>query len=114
MKAILIDVEKREVREVEIGDGIDPIYEQLKCDCFTCVDIDDRNTVYVDDEGLLKVNRNSVFFQYDDGEIPLVGNGLILGTDYETGESIDTNLNVEDVRKTVKFLTYGDVLALMD
>jgi len=48
-KGILIDVEKREIKEVVIEDTLDSIYEQIKCDTFDCVQIHEENDVYVDD-----------------------------------------------------------------
>ena len=35
MKAILIDSINKEVKEVEIGKGIDEMYKFLQCECFT-------------------------------------------------------------------------------
>lgn len=109
LKGILIDVQNREIKEVVIEEGIKPIYEQIKCDTFDVVQIDDVNDIYVDDNGLLSLNEKSMFFHYKGYHQPLSGNGLILGNDDESGESIDTTLKVEDVRKNVKFLTMFEV-----
>lgn len=106
---ILIDVQNREVREVKIGEGIHNIYEQIKCQTFDVVQFDDMNDVYVDDNGLLYLDHNSMFFTYKGCRQPLSGNGLILGIDHETGDSIDTTLSIQEVRKSVVFLTLFDV-----
>ena len=53
MKAILIDSVNREVKEVEIGKGIDEMYKFLQCDCFTIASyLDKQDAIFVDDEGL--------------------------------------------------------------
>ncbi len=108
-KGILIDVHNREIKEVQIEEGIDSIYDQIKCDTFDCVQIHEENDVYVDDNGLLNLNEKSMFFNYKGFGQPLSGNGLILGIDHETGESIDTTLTIEEVRKNVTFLSLFDI-----
>ena len=65
--------------------------------------IDDSETLYVDDEGLYAENQR--FFTWDGYPKPLAGRGLILGTD-EEGESIDTDMEPEDV-ETCHLLTEG-------
>ena len=42
-----------------------------------------------------------------------VGNGLIMGTDYETGESADTSLTIQDVKSKVKFVSAMDFVIYM-
>jgi hypothetical protein len=105
-KGILIDVHNREIKEVQIEEGINSIYEQIKCDTFDCVQIHEENDVYVDDNGL---TNKSMFFSYKGYPEFLPGNGLILGIDHETGESIDTTLTIEEVRKNVTFLSLFDI-----
>jgi hypothetical protein len=111
-KGILIDVEKREIKEVEIGDTLQSIYDQIKCDTFDCVQIHEENDVYVDDNGLFNLTPHSKFFHYKTYPQPLSGNGLILGIDHETGESIDTTLTIEEVKKNVKFMDIYEVQLL--
>ena len=111
-KGILIDVEKREIKEVVIEDGIKSIYEQIKCDTFDCVQIHEENDVYVDDNGLLSLTPHSKFFHYKTYPQPICGNGLILGINHDNGESIDTTLSVEEVRKNVRFMDIYEVQLL--
>ena len=112
-RCILIDVEEKTISEVYIGTGIQPIYDVLKCEMFECVYIDNVNTIYVDEEGLLNLTPNTMFFSFEGGYQPLSGNGLIMGTDENTGESVDTTLSVEEVRSKVKFHTYWEVRQMM-
>lgn len=113
MKAILIDVVNKEVREVEVvnndGSNLDSIYGHIGCELIDVVGIDQKNDVYVDDEGLLNLTPNSMFFELKGFPNPLAGNGLVMGIDRETGESVDTTLTVDDVKKRIRFLSYYDV-----
>lgn len=106
-RCILIDVEAKRITEVFIEEGLQPIYDVLKCDYFESVRIDDTNDLYVDEEGLFKVDENTKFFQYGTSQY-LVGNGLVTAHN-DMGETIDTTLSVDDVEKMVKFYTYEEV-----
>lgn len=97
------------VHDIEINtENLDDYYKNLKCDMFTCVDIDKKNTVFVDDEGLLKPNPKNYFtikkekswFQDD---YHLAGRGLVLGIDNETGETVDTSLSSIDILDMITF-----------
>ena len=105
IKGILIDAEKRTVKEVQVIGDYKAIYPFLGVgvDCFALVGINDTESIYVDDEGLLKNPRNFILFKGYRGA--LAGNGLILGSN-EEGESISTSLTVEWVKKQVKFADY--------
>jgi len=108
IKCIRIDVVNEVIHEVEINDNIQDIYKQLDCDLFEVVRLDNTNDLYVDEEGLLKVNDNTKFFQIDGYPQPLVGNGLIMGHK-SNGDTISTTLDIQDIKEKVKFLTLNDV-----
>ena len=105
MKGILIDPEKGTITEVEVEKGIDAIYKLIDCDCFDIQHINERakqtNGIYVDDNGLC--GQIKFGFQYGENQ-PIAGKGLILGCD-RNGETVDTNLNLEEVKATVKIHT---------
>ena len=105
MKAILIDVKTQEVKEVEHDDTLQNIYNLVDCRTFDVVRIDDVNSIFVDDEGILKDN---LYFEYSGSEnvFKLAGNGLVLGVDDE-GNSISPTLTIEDVKGKVSFLPEG-------
>ena len=105
MKAILIDVKTQEIKEVEHDNTLQNIYDLIDCRAFDLVRIDDVNSIFVDDEGLLKAN---LYFEYSGGSrvFQLAGNGLVLGVDDE-GNSISPTLTVEDVEGKVNFLPEG-------
>lgn len=106
---ILIDVKNKEIKEVTLGDDYREIYKHLECSLFTCVSIDNKNDVFVDDEGLLCLTPESKFFKLRTYPEPLAGNGLILGINTRTGNSVNTTLTVDQVKGMVRFLDMSDV-----
>ena len=99
MRGVKIDPEHGTIEEVDYSGDYKDIYKMLDIDTFTVVDLDNNNTLFVDDEGLLK--DPEFFFTIDDGQ-PLAGKGLVLATDKE-GETVATNLTIEDLTARIKF-----------
>ena len=89
MRAIFIDATNRTVEEIDFEGDFRAIQEKIGVRCFDCIELNEqRDTLYVDDEGLL--NGTQEFF-YVDGKgycQTFAGNGLVLGTNSE-GESTD-------------------------
>tara|TARA_R110000803_G_scaffold139545_2_gene206185 strand:- start:976 stop:1338 length:363 start_codon:yes stop_codon:yes gene_type:complete len=107
MKAILIDVIKQEIKEVIHDDTLESIYKFVDCRAFDVVNIDQENTLYVDDEGLFV--EDQLFFEYsgDTGnKVQLAGNSLLLGYN-RNGETIEPSLTLEHVKSKVTFLPKG-------
>jgi hypothetical protein len=101
MKAILIDSINKEVKEVEIGKGIDEMYKFLNCEIFTIASYLPKNdAIFVDDEGLM--NGTDTFFTYEGAHQPFAGNGLIMGSNSK-GESVDCKIDLNEVKKKVNF-----------
>jgi len=100
MKAILINAILQTITEIEIDSWRD-ISPALGCGCFTTVRVDKDNTLFVDDEGLLKQTNH--FFAIEGYSGKLAGNGLFQGDD-GFGDSVDTTLTVEEVARRVTFL----------
>lgn len=100
MKGILIDPFERTVTRVDVAKGIDAIYKLIQARPFDCVRIDERNAIYVDDEGLYVDDQR--FFQFRGYHQPLAGRGLILGNDRE-GESCSCTITLDDVKGRVTF-----------
>ena len=108
MKAILIDSINKEVKEVEIGKGIDEMYKFLNCECFTIASYLPKNdAIFVDDEGLM--NGPDVFFTYEGAHQPFAGNGLIMGSD-RNGESVDCKISLDEVKKKVNFYSHMEIV----
>lgn len=103
-KAILIDVEKSEIREVELKGKLDDYYHFIKCDLITSVSVpnNEDHDVIVDDEGLLKPFIG--MFSIDDEHEPqYAGNGLIMKVNPINGNWITSKLTVDEVRKRITF-----------
>jgi len=118
-RAIVIDAEKRELRYIEIPDGSNslPILRDI-VDGWISVAYtwNDKDVLYVDDEGLMK-GREHYFRLFDrtDGQ-PLAGNGVILGEEVidEEGDFVnylDTRLTIEFLSSRVQFLTKQQAIA---
>jgi len=105
MKAILIDVHNKDIKEIEHDGKLENIYDLINCRAFDLVTIDDVNAIFVDDEGILKDN---LYFEYSGNErvMQFAGSGLVLGYNGE-GKTISTTLSVEDVKGKVRFLGEG-------
>lgn len=103
MKALKIDVVKKEVYEVEVSD-IKNICEHIGNGCsLFCVPVGFPNgdALYADDESLLRENIQGCFIM-PGWKIPIVGNAIILGTD-KKGNSIDNKSTVDEIIKNIVF-----------
>lgn len=110
MKAIFIDAEKRELREMSITDFRDIRAAVADGGSFTfAMELENGDTIYVDDEGLVKNYEH--FFEVTGGHQPFAGNGLVVGND-EMGESRDVASSIETLRGMVTFKHEGDIDAV--
>lgn len=106
VRAILIDPFEKTVTEVQHdADDYRGIYklishETMPVDCFTVVRLDDVDSVFIDDEGLLKDPTH--FFLWRGYPQPLAGKGLILGCD-EEGETIACAMTLEQAKANIGF-----------
>jgi len=106
MKAIKIDVTNQTIEQVEIGDDLQSIYDQIGngCNLFEVANYIENDCVYVDEEGLFHDNIGG-FCTLSKNGIPqnlLVGNGLIVGTD-NNGFTVDVEISVKDLKKRIRF-----------
>lgn len=106
MKAILIDTNTEEIKEVEFDGTLHHIYELVDCATFDVVRIDETNGIYVDDEGLFV--EDQLFFTYhgDNYSHTLAGNGLVLGVN-GGGETISPTITLAEVEEAVDFQPRG-------
>ena len=100
-KAILIDAENKQIKEVQIT-RFDDIYKFLECRTFECpIMYSNDDALYLDEDGI----NDEVGFKIKGGHYTYVGNGLIIGTDDEGG-SIDAKHTVEQVKKMVHWAKF--------
>lgn len=111
MKAILIDPFAKTITETEIEEGITAIYavlstDKVKVGTFQIIELDIvarvRNTLYIDDNGLLHTPPVKHFFELHGYAQPLAGRGLILGTT-RGGDSRSTTYELARVRTAITF-----------
>ena len=103
MKAILVDPYKKIFTNVEIS-GSSEIYSMIDANYFDVVSIDEKNDIFIDDEGLLSLDENSMFIHFNNTNIALAGKGLVIGIN-KHGESVDTTLTTDVLEKMISFLT---------
>lgn len=100
---ILIDPARQSVTPVEFRPGdIGAMRDLIGCDTITAAYIEQEATIYLDDEGLAQPELS--FFYHISSKQPLVGRGLVVGTD-ENGRSIDCPFTVEQIEKQIDFGT---------
>lgn len=110
MKAYLIDSNQETVTEVNHNGDYKEIYKLCGFQTFDVARVESNgDAIYVDDEGLLNITNETKFFVYEGYTNPLVGNGLMLGLNPHTGDSIAPETSLEDVKSKVKFLTLEQV-----
>jgi len=111
MKAILINPKLQTINYVDYSGDYRDISKLTECTTFTAVYPFDNceDTIYLDDEGLLKSSNYCFTFRCDDGRNqPLMGNALILGTDDE-GESKDVESTIEIIQDRVVFVGHQSI-----
>jgi hypothetical protein len=105
-KAIRINVETKSFEYITLGDDYKEIYGAIGngCDTF-CVPIsfENQDSMFADDESLLREHDIKGGFIMDDWHSPIVGNAIILGTDDE-GNSVDCLTKIEDIMNQVTFI----------
>jgi len=103
-KGILIDVVKRSVTEIEV---IENIPQYLRCEMIDFVELSDTEDIFIDESWRFNTdNYDNCYFKIEGVNEPICSNGLIMGINHETGESISTSLSVEEVVSKITFLTF--------
>ena len=106
MRAYLIDPIKKEISVVNYNGDYRMINELINCERgFDAVyGFRNQDTLFVDDEGLLRKENHAFEFTYDNGHTqPLMGKALVLGTDAE-GESVAVKSTLEEVESKIRWI----------
>ena len=106
MRAYLIDPIKKEISVVNYNGDYQMINKFINCPRgFDAVyGFRNQDTLFVDDEGLLRKENYGFEFTYDNGHTqPLMGKALVLGTDAE-GESVAVKSTLEEVASKVNWI----------
>jgi hypothetical protein len=108
-QAIKIDVASKSLSIVTLNDWqeIAPSISE-NCSLFECpVTFENGDTIYVDEEGLF--NHFEGGFIMDGWKYPLVGNALLIGTDYE-GDSKNVETTMYELLKMITWVSKEDSL----
>jgi len=101
-KALKINVETQTIESIVIGDWKE-ISKAIGngCEYFSCpVTFDNEDTIYCDDESLLRFDDIKGGFIMEGWVVPLVGNAILLGAD-EEGESGDVKTTAEQLMSEI-------------
>tara|TARA_R110000803_G_scaffold209117_1_gene278364 strand:+ start:33 stop:449 length:417 start_codon:yes stop_codon:yes gene_type:complete len=112
MKAILINPKLKLINEINYSGNYKDISRLTECNLFTCVYPFNKceDTIYLDDEGLLKSSNYCFTFDCDNGQSqPLMGKALILGTNKE-GESKSIETSLDEIKKRVSFKGHQKII----
>lgn len=108
MRAIKIDVHNRVVREIELHSDDELCLRDMQHAVGGHIEkvtiLDNNDTLFVDEEGLLKGPHADQFFTFEGYPEPLCGNGLIAGWRPEDGETIAAKSPLEEIQKRVTFV----------
>ena len=98
LRAILIDPFLRVISEVNVDNDLQSFYDILNIRSLAIVNIDNTNSLYIDDEGLL--NDNNSLFEIASYAQPLAGRALVVAHN-EEGETVETTLDIDQIRAMV-------------
>lgn len=104
IKAIIIDPYLRTISATTIKNDLEGLKHAIGDHWIELVRINDKNDLYVDEEGLFKENQEFFVITGNNGSFPLAGKGVIVGNT-PTGNQRDTNLTVADIWGMVEFHT---------
>lgn len=111
IKAIFIEPHLGRISEIEVNGGFPALYQIIGCDLIeTCRSIwqsEHKNEMmYFDENG--RINKLQFGFQHklinvDKFNLPFMGNCVIMGRDWNTGEDIDTLLTAKEIGNLIQF-----------
>lgn len=117
-RALFIDATARTIRAVEVAHG-SAMLEDMRKLLDGYIDLafafPNGDTLYVDDEGLLKPLRFGFRFALRADDQPLAGNGIVVGCEIDSGEArrhpggyttLDPAITLEELRRLVRFVQF--------
>lgn len=105
IKGIWIDVENGDIAEVDItGSTLEAMQHAVGGRIEQALTFDNWDTLFVNEEALL--DRTPSNWQWwEDRKRIFKGNGIIVGLDIETGETVSCKLNKDEVTEMVGLLS---------
>jgi len=105
-KALLIDVVSKTITTIELDKHFESISKAIGngCHYFCCpFSFANDDSLYADDESLLRPDAIKGGFTLEGYHSTLVGNAIILGTDAE-GDSVDVKFTPEEIAEKIIFI----------
>lgn len=107
MRAVLIDVVKQDVYEIQLEEGLQNIYNAIGNNCDNIevpITFESKvhfgNAMYCDGEINFRLKDQKGGFALKDWAYPIMNNALIVGTDKEGGD-IDHDVDIEDLKSQI-------------
>jgi len=109
MRAIFIDSVNQIIKEVELNSSLD--YEQYigRIEIATELDVPGElgraDTIYVSEDGIAESEQMGGYgISVKDAHQPFFfGDGLVMGTDWTTGKTVDAKISISELNKIIKF-----------
>lgn len=106
MRAIKIDVIKKEIYEIDVDDSYQGMCKVLDSDGYDSIRIAKAEILWVDGDGLLRKSPLGAFI-YHPYPNALSGHGLIMGI--RGADSAPSQLTIEEVRSAVSFVELSEL-----
>lgn len=106
LRAMLINVTDKTIKEVQVEKGLKNIYSLIECDRLGLAYLPNGDAVFVDDEGLF---GELDFFIHKDLHQPFRGHGLVMGST-KNGDSADVLSTIEDLQRSVHFASTAQIV----
>jgi hypothetical protein len=100
MRALLINPFDRTVTEIEHNGSLEAMRETIRCQTVCTVQLTDRETLWLDDEGMLV--EGTPVFSISGSDQAFAGIGLILGSS-PAGNNIASRLPTEAVKTAINW-----------
>ena len=72
----------------------------------------DVDRIMVNEDGLFTLPQDTGWFFVDGAFNPFKGNGVLVGVSEDTGETVDAQVSLEDLKAQVKFMTASEVVEM--
>ena len=109
MRAIKINPETRTITEVDcngLADEQSIVGGNIESAHYFDNGVD---RIMVNESGLYSLPADSAWFIVEGAFNPFKGNGVVVGVDENTGDTVDAKISLEDLKSKVRFLTHVEV-----
>lgn len=101
--AILIDPFMKTIISTNIENSLKGLQKAIGDHYIELVRIDDKNDMYIDEEGMFRENQEFFLIKGSDRAIPIAGYGIIVGVNNNNGKQKNTSFKPTDIAKMIDF-----------